>query len=271
VRRMNVLWSLMLISLLGLTGLTGQAYATGWVITMQTAKGPTILYLDETLGAKMSMQTQSEMYMISRADQQRLYQVNATKGTYMVMSWDKVRYHRKMATMPMQERLKRLPPEQRTAMEQRLAKLRQQMQHMPPEQRARFEKMLQQHTGTETTPEPDKITYQKTGREQTINGFKTWQVIKYKNGQKDQELWVAAVEDWQRIGSTWKNALQALQGDKDDFSFEEAGGLPIRMIDGQNITELRSITERSFASSDFSPPQGARQISLQEMMRSGQR
>jgi hypothetical protein len=264
MQSMNVLWSVVLTSLLSFTCLPNPGHAAGWVITMRTSKGQTTLYLDETLGAKMS---QSGMDMISRTDQQRMYQVNATQGTYVVMDWDAFRRQRQRATTAMQERLQHLSPQQRAAIQQQMTQLQQQLQNLPAEQRAHVEKMLQQLMGMQDTPPPPpKITYQKTGQSQTINGFKTWQVIKYKNDQRDQELWVAAVKNWRRIGKTWKNAFDVFIEDKDDLPFEEVGGLPIRMIDDQDVTEVLSISQRSFTAGDFSPPDGARQVSPMEMM-----
>lgn len=262
MQRLLVLWFIGLVAPMSLAALH-QTHAASWTITMRNSDGVTTFSVDERLGAKMAIDSRPGMVMISRIDQQRLYQVDERQGVYMATDWVEVQKYRQRASLMMQN----LTPEQRAAMQQHIAQLRQQMPHMPPEQRAQIERMMQQYRSgaSGTTPaSPVKIDYYKTGKQQIINGFNTWQVIKYKNGRQDQELWVAAVQDWQRIAQAWKNAFQSINEDQEAFAFAEIGGLPIRMI-GQGITEVLSIASTTLTPADLSPPNNARQVRPMEM------
>lgn len=266
MQRLLLLWIIALVGLLSL-GYWNSTHAASWVITMRTSQGVTTFFVDERLGAKMVIDSQPGMVMISRTDQQRVYQVDETQGIYTAMDWMELRKHRQSASIMMQNMMQNLTPEQRAAMQQHMAQLRQQMQHMPPEQRAQMEKMMQQHQGGAlgTPPTaPAQVDYHKTGKSQTINGFNTWQVIKYKHGRQEQELWVAAVQDWRRIAEVWKHAFQPINEDQEAFAFEQIGGLPIRMI-GQDVTEVLNITSATLTPADLSPPKNARQVRPMEI------
>jgi hypothetical protein len=266
MQRLLLLWIIALVGLLSLS-YRDQAHAASWVITMRNSQGVTTFSVDERLGAKMVIDSQPGVVIISRTDQQRVYQVDETQGIYTAMDWMELRNHRQKASLMMQNMMQNLTPEQRAAMQQHMAQLRQQMQHMPPEQRAQMERMMQQYRGGApgTTPaSPVKIDYYKTGKHQTINGFNTWQVIKYKNGRQDQELWVAAVQDWQRIAQAWKHAFQAINEDQEAFAFAQIGGLPIRMI-GQDVTNVLSIASTTLTPADLSPSKNARQVKPMEI------
>lgn len=261
-----------LVGVLALLATPWHVGAAGWELQVQTKDGLATLLVDEKFGVKMSLPSQEGMVMISRTDQQRLYQINTSQGVYAAMAWAELQKQRQVATSSMQDRLQHLPPQQRAVVEQQMQQMMQQMQNMSPEQKAYMEKVMQQYMGGQgAAPAVAQITYDKTGQKAAISGFQTWQVIKKRNGQSTLEFWVAAVSDWQRLGKAWRDALQVLDKDADRLPYTELGGLPIRTIDGGEVTEVRSIASRRFSAADFDPPAGAREVSMMEVMGSNKR
>lgn len=260
MRRIRTGWLVTLSCLVLLGGLASRGLAAGWVIDMRAPQGPMTLYVDEQYGAKMMMQP--GMSMISRTDEQRLYRVDETKGVHASMAWSEINQYRDTV----KSTLGGMSPEQRSGLQQRMQQMLQNAPNMTPEQKAHAQRMLQRYmTQQSATAVPEEKTYKATGQTQTINGFKTKQVIEYTGGQQSREFWVATVPDWQRIGTAWEQALEPLGDKQDNFAVDKLGGLPIRMVDDKGVTDVLSLQSKTFQASDFAPPADSRQVGMMEM------
>jgi hypothetical protein len=192
-------------------------------------------------------------YMISRPDSKQMIQVRHD-GTHLVMPWpDKAQREAMQRRIPpavLEQLQKTMPSPEALA-------------QMSPQQRRQY---VEQQRMLGLTPPPAKVEYKEQGTTQTINGFRARKVIKYEDGEPVDELWVAAVKDWQHIAEAFERAFpQDLENEK--IPFKQLRGIPVKT----NSITITSIVPTSAVQHDFRPPPGSKEISPAQMYQPQQR
>jgi hypothetical protein len=259
MRHKTLLWSAVCISVLCLQALTCQAKVLGWKIDMLIDGKPATIYAHETWGVKTIME---RGHMISRLDRQQMIYVNPNNNTHAVMPHMDRSKLKAMQGGSMPQTMQNLPPDVREHIMRSLSQSQEDMKHMSPQDRARAQQALQRQMRMLGMQQPPKtIAYKSTKDRKKINGFNTWKVVKYENGQPTEEMWVAKVKDWQRMAKVFEHAFPN-QNKEDRIPYEQIGGVPI-LTDG---SEVKRITPTSLTEKDFLPPKNSRQVDPMEIM-----
>lgn len=200
--------------------------------------------------------------MISRLDRQQMIYVNPNNNTHAVMPRMDRSKLKAMQGGSMPQTMQNLPPDVREHIMRSLSQSQEDMKHMSPQDRARAQQALQRQMRMLGMQQPSKtIAYKSTKDRKKINGFNTWKVVKYENGQPTEEMWVAKVKDWQRMAKVFEHAFSN-QNKEDRIPYEKIGGVPIFTDD----SEIKRITPTSLTEKDFLPPKNSRQVDPMEIM-----
>jgi hypothetical protein len=213
-----------------------------------------------------------ETSAIFRADKDTMWVIRDKEGKYTEMT---------------REDAKRLGEQVSGAM----AEMQKQLASMPPEQRAMVEKMM---AGKMPPPEGEKkaeapVTYKKSGKTETINGFPCTSYDAMRGDKRQQEIWVT---DWKRFDMSpadfkvferFADFMKEMVGPmtrqfgtslNQKFTDAEGGdgipGVPIRTVAytdrGEIVTEIKKIAKESIPASKFEVPQGLKKESMMDAM-----
>lgn len=186
--------------------------------------------------------------------------INHDERTWMEVSEDFGNDVRSAIDQQMQEMLAQLPPEQREM-------VKRQMQNMP---------QMMGGMGME----PPKLTVEKTGKTDTVAGYKCAEAtVRYGRLHEDQ-VCIATMDELglkksdfaalaSAMASMSRMAGMGRDGQESAPDLDEMGGIPIRSSSGrgQGGHELVALTRDKVDAARFEVPQGYRKVSMEDLMR----
>lgn len=162
-----------------------------------------------------------------------------------------------------------------------------QLSQLPPDKRAQMEEVMKsQGMSLPGSPaQPKKLKLEKTGKAETIAGYKSEKYEVYENGKLIEEIWtnnevlndeidMKKMSDYlQRIKDISENAGGMALNPEGQMVYREVfeSGFPMRTANHQPedvviIEEITKVSKANLNDSDFTPPHDYQKITLQEMM-----
>jgi hypothetical protein len=201
---------------------------------------------------------------LARLDEGKMYAILWDKKQYMEMSFEEIEQMQQKAAQMRQNMLNNLPPEARA-----------QLEKLPPELRAQMESQM----GAEKEGKP--IQVKKTGRVQTINGFRCEEYL--VEGESREQVW--ATQKYPALRTSFEAMLTKLPNfDKSNRDAEKADiwqeipeAWPVVMKTFRfnpmrrrgaslDIQEMVSMEEKPVPDDTFHRPEGFTKVTMQEMM-----
>lgn len=156
------------------------------------------------------------------------------------------------------------------------AQMEEMLADIPPEERAMYEQSM---AGGGALPAPPKMNVKKTGKQDTVAGYKCTEIeISYGDGAVEELSCVASAKelgisskDFASMAAAMRSVSRMVGMDGDDESimdFEAMGGIPIRTLDLEfgDEEELVSLSKDTLDNDTFAIPAGYRKVSMEDMM-----
>lgn len=243
------------------------SFAKSWEVVMISDGEKVVWWLDEELGAKVSVPQMPNVEMIVRFDLQKNIWLHRRKRIHAVQDWGTG----EGARMNWQ-----LSPEQQAQIDAAKQNIQQQLQDAPPEAQAYAEQFLKGKLDAipGQNAQPVRKEYRNTEKTMDVNGQKTWGVEEMVEGQPTGRIfWVAKVDDWESIARVLETATNQMDTalsparQEDRIPFTELGGLPLRIDEPDRaFSEVVSIKQGKLTKAQMSPGRKSRETALMQFM-----
>ncbi len=204
-------------------------------------------------GKRIRTETEGHIWVLD-FEKGMLLTINPTAKTYTEMSLKDLKEAQKQAMewmsglrAQMEEKMKKMPPESREAMQKKLDSL---------------------PAGMFGEEKPAKITVKATGKKETINGFACKEYEVYEDGDLTTRYWLApsvstkAFDAYQKELSEWLEGMGPLGANRlREWEYIRDKGFPIKVTRVKPIAgkvsfnrEILRVEEKSLAEDLFQPP-----------------
>ncbi len=210
-------------------------------------------------GKKIRTETEGRIWVLD-FDKDKLITINPADKTYTEMSLQDLKQAQKQAMewmkslrAQMEEKLKKMPPESREAMQKKLDSL---------------------PAGMFGDEKPAKITVKATGKKEKINGFPCQEYEVYEDGELSTQYWLApsvstqAFDAYQKELSEWLEGMGPLGANRlKEWEYIRDKGFPIKVTRVKPLAgkisfdrEISKVEEKSLDASLFQPPEGYKRV-----------
>ncbi|RMH60749.1 MAG: DUF4412 domain-containing protein [Calditrichaeota bacterium] len=160
-------------------------------------------------------------------------------------------------------KMKQMQARMKSALAGRSEQMKAMMKNLPPESRAQMEKML----GMRKESPP---VVKKTGRDRNINGFHCVE-YRIKEDNKLEQYWITEEKPFVRKAFEQLIRLFSALDRKKDLVMEQipSGWPVVNKQVGQGfvtLSEITSVTQKSFSETDFNPPAGFKEQNMDMLM-----